>query len=399
MKKLKKGFDQALQKQYFESYRQLRKDLDDCIDENAKKELREKYVYYRNLLITEKLELVHQLAQKYANDSASKEELFEIGSVALTELFDKSKNDYDYFYKIELYKYVRRAMLLYLKKCSLGLDDESYEALVSKPSEVDIDDVVFLKLLKDYIASAFKEKLNFKEERIIRMRYGIQDMNCPREEYAYNHTISEIAEDFGLSKTRIEIILEDILASLKKYALSNDLGEYFGITLPKERMINFKLRINHLKDLFLSRKLEVLQIIDKMSQKEQKIIFLVLSGIELEESEEVLNTCFKVRRLLGNFVYIHPEVYKAYYEGESGDESYLTDLVKCTEAELTELALTFFGSDLGMLDLFQCYGPLLNKKARKVLDRKTYIKYCAKLNRYLLEKGKTARLKLINKQV
>ena len=398
MKKLRKSYDSMQQKQNFEMYRRLRNNLDNCIDENIKKELKKKYIYYRNLLITKELPLVDHLAQKYANGSVDAEELVEIGCIALTEIFDKSENDYLYFYQIELYHYVRRAILLYLKKCSLGFEEESYETLAFKSSEMDIDEVVFLRLLKDYIGSAFKEKLDFKEERIIRMRYGIQDRDCPKEEYAYEHTISEIAKAIGLSKTRIEMILDDVLDSLKKYAIFNDLGDYLGITFPKKRIINFELRINHLRDLFLSRKLEVLQIIDKMSQREQEIIYFVLSGVELDESEEILNTCFKVRRLLGHFVYIHPEIYKSYYRRILGDESYLTDMVKCTEEELTDLALTFFGSDLGMLDLFQCYGPLLNKKARKVLDRDIYIKYCAKLNRYLFEKGKAARLKLVNKQ-
>lgn len=395
MEKIETNLTQEQQRNYFGLLKQLKESLNNTSDKSIEKELKEKYVYYRNMLVAEKLGMVFYMANKYANEFVGVEELVEIGSIALIEAFDKSKSSYDYFYKIELYHCVRNSMLYYLKKSTLA-NECAYESMINTAEGLDVNEVVSLRLLEDYINSALKNKLDSREERIIRMRYGIQDKDCPKEEYDYEHTVYEIAKDVGISSARVKMILKRIFEILKDYATRNDLNIYFGKSVPRKKIVNFEARISHLRDLFLENKLEVLQIIDNLSLKEQRIIYLVLSNIELEESEAVLNVCFKVRKLLGHFVYIHPDVYKAYYESVLIDGSYLTDLVKCTEDELTELALEFFGTDLDMIDLFECYGPLLNKKARKSLDRDTYIKYYVKLNRYLQDKREKASMKLIN---
>ena len=301
----------AEKKEYFELLKEIRKNIKKTTNISKKAELEKKYFYYRNLLVSERLPWVYSMASKYANDDVSVDELVEVGNLLLVEEFDKADCDCDYFYKIKLYQDIRRAILIFIKNRNIE-KEQATRVLYTSTDSYDIDDIVYYKVLEDYIEAAIESKLTEREKIILRMYYGIQDKECPKEEFCHEHTLLEISRFLGFTKSRIGMHIDEILGSLQKYAIFNGLNDYFGITYPKKRIINFELRINHLRKIFLKHRSEVLQIINNFPISEQIIIYLVLNGAEIKESEEVLRVCFKVRSLIGYFVYTHPEIHKSY---------------------------------------------------------------------------------------
>ena len=73
-------------------------------------------------------------------------------------------------------------------------------------------------LLKDYLDEAFKTTLTPRERQVIRMRFGLED--------GQDRTLSEIAEELGVSRERIRQIEAEALSKLRRPGLRQKLREY-----------------------------------------------------------------------------------------------------------------------------------------------------------------------------
>ena len=84
---------------------------------------------------------------------------------------------------------------------------------IASPSEA-----ASASLLKDYLDEAFKTVLTPRERQVIRMRFGLED--------GQDRTLSEIAEELGVSRERIRQIEAEALAKLRRPGLRQKLREY-----------------------------------------------------------------------------------------------------------------------------------------------------------------------------
>lgn len=79
-------------------------------------------------------------------------------------------------------------------------------------------DAASASLLKDYLDEAFKSVLTPRERQVIRMRFGLED--------GQERTLSEIADELGVSRERIRQIEAEALAKLRRPGLRQKLREY-----------------------------------------------------------------------------------------------------------------------------------------------------------------------------
>jgi len=74
-------------------------------------------------------------------------------------------------------------------------------------------------VLKERLRNVLKS-LSPREERILRMRYGI--------DFGVNHTLEEIGDDFNLSRERIRQIEEEAIRKLRKNGQIKELKLFFN---------------------------------------------------------------------------------------------------------------------------------------------------------------------------
>ena len=73
-------------------------------------------------------------------------------------------------------------------------------------------------LLKQELYDVMKETLNEREEKVLRLRYGLDD-NHPR-------TLEEVGKEFGVTRERIRQIEAKAIKSLRKKNKLKRLGDY-----------------------------------------------------------------------------------------------------------------------------------------------------------------------------
>ena len=101
-------------------------------------------------------------------------------------------------------------------------DDESETSLVNlvENPDAEMPEIETSKnVLKERLRSALKS-LSPREERILRMRYGI--------DFGVNHTLEEIGDDFNLSRERIRQIEEEAIRKLRKNGQMKELKLFFN---------------------------------------------------------------------------------------------------------------------------------------------------------------------------
>ncbi|RMF93640.1 MAG: sigma-70 family RNA polymerase sigma factor [Candidatus Schekmanbacteria bacterium] len=121
--------------------------------------------------------------------------------------------------------FIRKVLKIQKEPVSLDetIEDDDNETslvnLVENP-DAEIPEVEASKsVLKERLRKALKS-LSPREERIIRMRYGI--------DFGVNHTLEEIGEDFNLSRERIRQIEEEALRKLRKNGQMKELKLFFN---------------------------------------------------------------------------------------------------------------------------------------------------------------------------
>jgi len=101
----------------------------------------------------------------------------------------------------------------------LGQEEDSTIADVIADRTVHApSDLASHALLKEYLDEAFKSILTPRERQVLRMRFGLED--------GQDRTLSEIAEELGVSRERIRQIEAEALHKLRRPGLRQKLREY-----------------------------------------------------------------------------------------------------------------------------------------------------------------------------
>jgi RNA polymerase primary sigma factor len=97
-------------------------------------------------------------------------------------------------------------------------EDSTISDLIADRTVHTPSDLASASLLKDYLDEAFRTILTPRERQVIRMRFGLED--------GQDRTLSEIAEELGVSRERIRQIEAEALAKLRRPGLRQKLREY-----------------------------------------------------------------------------------------------------------------------------------------------------------------------------
>lgn len=176
----------------------------------------------RELLIERNLRLVAHIARKYNFHENETDDLISIGTIGLIKAIDTFNPDKG----IRLATYAARCidneLLMMLRSNkkksreillydSIGTDKEGNEICLLDILEA-VEDEISEKLENDELSKQIprliKEKLSFREQEIIKMRYGlggIKDM-----------TQREIADKYGISRSYVSRIEKKALGKLRE---------------------------------------------------------------------------------------------------------------------------------------------------------------------------------------
>lgn len=105
-----------------------------------------------------------------------------------------------------------------------GDDDKELLDMLSDTQGLTPEEIVTNEDFKRYISSVLT-RLSAKQERIIRLRFGIQDFDNPRLEYSSTHTLEEVGNLYGVTRERIRQIE---LKALKRLRLPNLMGNIYA---------------------------------------------------------------------------------------------------------------------------------------------------------------------------
>ena len=174
----------------------------------------------REKLINHNMRLVAHVCKKY-NGSAEADDLLSVGSIGLIKGIDSYKK----FKGCQLSTYVSRCteneilMLLRANKkhkaCisieeTIGFDKDGTEMslmeIIPQDQEEDPDFIVERKVLVEEIIEVMNKRLNEREVKIIKLRYGLED--------GIEHTQQEVADILQISRSyisRIETKAIDII--------------------------------------------------------------------------------------------------------------------------------------------------------------------------------------------
>lgn len=177
----------------------------------------------RSILIEHNLRLVVYIAKKFDNTGIGVEDLISIGTIGLI----KAINTYNPIKQIKLATYASRCIeneiLMYLRRNNrtrmevsidepLNVDWDGNELLLSDVLGTD-EDVISRKLEDEVELSLLGRaigKLSSREQTIIRMRYGLDDL-CGKEK-----TQKEVADILGISQSYISRLEKRIMRRLRK---------------------------------------------------------------------------------------------------------------------------------------------------------------------------------------
>ncbi len=165
----------------------------------------------RNKLIEHNLRLVAHIAKKYDNTSVDQEDLISIGSIGLI----KAIQTFDLNRKAQLATYAARCIeneiLMYLRTTrKIKKEVHLYQPIGSDREGNEISLVDILGTAIDYISKQVElsleeeklyeklEHLDFKEEHVIRQRYGLDN--------GHKKTQREIASELGISRSYVSRI-------------------------------------------------------------------------------------------------------------------------------------------------------------------------------------------------
>ena len=179
----------------------------------------------KKMLIEHNLRLVVYIAKKFDNTGVGVEDLISIGTIGLI----KAINTFNPTKKIKLATYASRCIeneiLMYLRRNSktktevsidepLNVDWEGNELLLSDILGTDVD-IIYKDLEEEVdrnLLSKAIEKLTSREQKIVKLRFGIGNSNADDSE----KTQKEVADMLGISQSYISRLEKKIITRLKK---------------------------------------------------------------------------------------------------------------------------------------------------------------------------------------
>ncbi|MDP4038548.1 MAG: sigma-70 family RNA polymerase sigma factor, partial [bacterium] len=96
-------------------------------------------------------------------------------------------------------------------------EDSSLGDFIKDEDSVTPEEAATYQLLKEHIDDTL-ELLTPREQKILRMRFGLED--------GRSHTLEEVGQEFGVTRERIRQIEAKALAKLRKHKDSKKLRDY-----------------------------------------------------------------------------------------------------------------------------------------------------------------------------
>ena len=250
-------------------------------------------------------------------------------------------------------------------------------------SEENLEDNVINGLLPEYLNAVLSKCLTKKQEKVIRMRFGIQEPGKFNELYDGEHTLQEVGDALSLTRERIRQIEDKALKKLAVHVAKIGLTDYIKenkedeiktrkFTLEKGR--SYKMTPYKFFEIVNGDIEEIKKCIELLSEKEQSALYARF-GKNLDESNPVSREVSVMAYKAAKKVQKKQEK-KSYHSSVRKTKSrkngpvvtvlngkrnicYLHDKLGCSKETLDLLALNIINLP-DMAILFDCYGPDLS---------------------------------------
>ena len=253
-------------------------------------------------------------------------------------------------------------------------------------SEENLEDSVIKGLLPEYLNAVLSKCLTKKQEKVIRMRFGIQESGKFNPLYDGEHSLRQVGDALSLTHERIRQIEVKALKKLSSHTSKMGLTGYFSenkmneVVKPvekkpkQEKGRSFKMTPYKFFEIVNGDIEEIRKCIELLSEKEQSALYARF-GKNLDESNPVsrevsvmaYNAAKKVQKMQEKKSY-HSSVRKIKSRKNgpvvtvlNGKRNicYLHDKLGCSKETLDLLALNIINLP-DMAILFDCYGPDLS---------------------------------------
>lgn len=179
----------------------------------------------KSVLIERNLRLVVYIARKFENTGINIEDLISIGTIGLIKAINTFKTDKNIKLATYASRCIENEILMYLRRNSktktevsidepLNVDWEGNELLLSDILGTDVD-IIYKDLEEEVdrnLLSKAIEKLTSREQKIVKLRFGIGNSNADDSE----KTQKEVADMLGISQSYISRLEKKIITRLKK---------------------------------------------------------------------------------------------------------------------------------------------------------------------------------------
>lgn len=240
--------------------------------------------------------------------------------------------------------------ILGLPNVTLSIDAEVFDKNNDKgktrmdnflASSENVEDNVIQSMLPSYLNKFLESALNEREEKIIRMRYGIQEPGKYNPLYDREHNLEEISLVVGVTGERVRQIIDRILRKFRNVAKDKFSGYVNDENLKEEKKREFW-------DITKEDKELVLKILSEMSEKDRIIIWL-RHGKNLDECNPIPTRMHskyavamkKLQRFINNSNYIPVDTK---INGRR-NKVYLKEKLECSDEDIFTLAILLFQSE------------------------------------------------------
>ncbi len=176
----------------------------------------------RDKLITHNMRLVAHIAKKYGKNDL--DDLISIGSIGLIKGVESYSTDKGTTLATYLARCIENEILMTLRankryqntvylNSTLGVDNDGNEYTLMDVLAVKEDSVFHqaeLSILRQNLLKIIREHLNAREQKIILMRYGLEEGSTPK-------TQLQTARELGISRSYISRIESRALDKIKQY--------------------------------------------------------------------------------------------------------------------------------------------------------------------------------------